>query len=157
MELLSNASTHASTTDHSSQQFPAPPHQSVRTVFPYTAFRCSSSERLRPFPASFRGKLEQTVSSIEHGRGKLRIPCRPAFQLMPFAKVGPQSLFHMPFHSPQALGAITVVEIARPPRTYWLSVATTSGSEIGVRRRAVSWATRAVARWMDRRDGSTCG
>ena len=115
MELLSNASTHASTTDHSSQQFPAPPHQSVRTVFPYTAFRCSSSARMRPFPASARGKLEQTVSSIEHGRGKLRIPCRPTFHLVPCAKVCTQSLVHMPFHSTQALGAIAVVEIARPP------------------------------------------
>jgi hypothetical protein len=48
LELLSNASTHAATTNHSSQQFPAPPHQSVRMVFPYTAFRCSSSSGMRP-------------------------------------------------------------------------------------------------------------
>ena len=31
---------------------PAPPHQTVRMVFPYTAFRCSSSGGMRPCPAS---------------------------------------------------------------------------------------------------------
>ena len=66
MELLSNVSTHAPTSDHSSQKLPAPPHQTVRMVFPYTAFRCSSSGGMRLGPAR---KLVQTwpadrVSSV---------------------------------------------------------------------------------------------
>ena len=49
---------HAPTADYSGQGFPVPPHQTVRSVFPNTAFQSSSSGGIRGPGSSGRDFVE---------------------------------------------------------------------------------------------------
>ena len=63
---------------------PCPPHQTVHTVFPYTAFRCASCQGMRPPPGSRRRKFEQTITLIQYLAGKPLVALTPLSHLVPF-------------------------------------------------------------------------
>lgn len=44
---------------------PALPHQTVHTVFPHTAFQCSSRQGMRRVPARCRGDFIQAITPVE--------------------------------------------------------------------------------------------
>jgi len=93
---------------------PALPHQTVRAVYPHTAFRCPSPRGMRNRPACRRRHLAKSVSGVRNLLRKACVPGPSRPDLVPLSQVGPQSFFQVSLEANHAATAIAVVKVARP-------------------------------------------
>ena len=92
---------------------PAPPHQTVRSVFPNTAFRSSSSSGFRSLgPRGCRRYLIQLQSLVEVA---IRIRFIPA-ALLPMlpSQVNPHALLQKPLDGMKISTTMSIVKISHP-------------------------------------------
>src|SRR5208283_1042797 len=104
---------HASTGTYNGQLFPTPPHQTVRSVFPNTAFQSSSSSGFRSLsPWGGGWYTVETEVFIEIGVGVF--PVSPALEPMLSAQVYPNPFFGVVLQVGKGCAAVPVVEVVRP-------------------------------------------
>ena len=94
--------------------WPALPHQTVRAVFPHTAFRCSSSQGMRPLPTRCRRHLVESMLFIQIPARKPDIPRLPISDLVTLSQVSPQPFLKVRPHLEHPFATIAEMKIFHP-------------------------------------------